>query len=170
MRLCWLIRAPAWLGGLLALEERMQKLIEIRDVSVLPSSSWPRSRELLRIPGVDPKPSHLRSLLARGPLGLEGCPGTECSPRGRAGYGCRRMGCIYIFLSERQNGACPQGFCWHEGFGEGEGTLARWVGGAASRWRGMLGGTGHGSAGLPSHQVLLLLPAAFEGSVPSLLP
>lgn len=141
----------------------MQKLIEIRDISVLPSSSRPHSRGLLYIPGVDPKPSHLGSLLARGPLGLEGCPGTGCSPCGQAGYGRQRIGCIYIFLSERQNGGCPQGFCWHEEFGEGEGALACWAGGAASRWRVMLGRTGHGSARLPSHLVLLLSPAAFEG-------
>lgn len=32
----------------------------------------------------------------------------------------------FIFFSERQNGGCPQGFCWHEEFGEGEGTLACW--------------------------------------------
>lgn len=48
---------------------------------------------------------------------------------------------LYLFfLSERQKGGCLQGFCWHEGFGEGEGGLAHWAGGAASCWLGVAGG------------------------------
>jgi len=82
----------------------------------------------------------------------------------RVGYGRRRIGCVYVFLSGRQNGGCPQGFCRHEGSGEGEGGLARWAGGAASRWPGVPGGPGRGSAGLPSHRGLL--PCLVPPSLP----
>lgn len=117
---------PSVAGELLALQERMQQLREIRGISVAQLHSHGSSH----IPAVGPKPSCLVLLSPKGTLGLEGCPAMGCSPHGRAGYGCWRIGCICFPLWEAE-WWLPAGFLR---FGENAGSLARWAGG------GMLGG------------------------------
>lgn len=123
----------------------MQQLREIRGISVAQLHSHGSSH----IPAVGPKPSCLVLLSPKGTLGLEGCPAMGCSPHGRAGYGCWRIGCICFPLWEAE-WWLPAGFLQ---FGEGAGSLARWAGG------GMLGGQVVDWLGCPCTECLGQLPS-----------
>lgn len=112
---------PSVVGELLALQERMQQLREIRGISVAQLHSLRSSC----IPGVGPKPSCLMLLSPKGTLGLEGCHAMGCSPHGWARYSCWRIGCICFPLWEAE-WWLPAEFLQFE---EGAGSLAHWAGG-----------------------------------------